>query len=153
MMELDEYLYGMNRRKIDREKAYGIVIDTPDSESNPVTNVWKAMLADPQLPGYKSSRVEKNQWRANELYRKAVDLNIEQMAEDGDTYACSCLGDMYYYGGDIEQSYPTAVKWYRKVAEQGYAHAQLNIGMMYDYGDGVDENYSAAVESSGARPC
>jgi len=30
MMELDEYLYGMNRKKIDREKAYVIVINAPD---------------------------------------------------------------------------------------------------------------------------
>ena len=33
MMELDEYLYGMNRKKMDMEKAYDIVIDIPDSES------------------------------------------------------------------------------------------------------------------------
>ena len=47
MMELDEYLWGMNRKKIDMEKAYDIVIDTPDSESNAVLSFWKGRLADP----------------------------------------------------------------------------------------------------------
>ena len=30
MMELDEYLYGMNRQKIDKEKAYDVIIDAYD---------------------------------------------------------------------------------------------------------------------------
>jgi len=47
MIELHGYLYGMNRQKIDWEKAYDIIIDAPDSEYNPVTNFWKARLAEP----------------------------------------------------------------------------------------------------------
>ena len=31
MIELDEYLYGMNRRKIDMEKAYDIISDAHES--------------------------------------------------------------------------------------------------------------------------
>ena len=34
MMELHEYLYGMNRKKIDREKAFDLIIDARDSNSN-----------------------------------------------------------------------------------------------------------------------
>jgi len=63
MMELDEYLYGMNRKKIDMEKACDIIIDAHDADSNPMILFWKAVLADPQwdpkLSDYKSSRVEK----------------------------------------------------------------------------------------------
>ena len=54
MMELDEYLYGMNRKKIDMEKAYDIVIDTPDSESNAVLSFWKGCFADPHCLRYRS---------------------------------------------------------------------------------------------------
>ena len=63
MIELDEYLYGMNRKKIDMEKAYEMIIDAPDSESNAILNVWKGRFADAGLPFYKWSRVEKNQSR------------------------------------------------------------------------------------------
>ena len=71
------------------------------------------MLADPQFSDYKSSRVEKNRRRANELYRKAMHINIERMAEDGDKCACTCLGEMYYYGNGVDQNYSRAMTWYR----------------------------------------
>ena len=95
MMELDEYFYGMNRKKIDIKKAYEIIIDTPDSESNAVLSFWKSCIADPYCPHYQSSRIEKNESRATVLYQRAVDLDIERMAEAGDQYAQACLGYMY----------------------------------------------------------
>ncbi len=147
MIELDEYLYGMNRKKIDMEKAYDIISDAPNSESNPIINFWKGRFADPLLSFCKSTRVEFNRSRANEFYLKALDLNIEGMAEDGDQYACTCLGEMYRYGErGVDNNYSKAVEWYRKAVEQGYAHAQNNLGYMYQYGYGVDRNDSAAVE-------
>ena len=169
MIELYGYLYGMNRQKIDEEKAYGLIIDAHDFEWNPVTNVWKARLADPEFPFFKSSRVEKNESIANAFYRRAVDLNIEGMAEAGDQYACVCLGymydlnidrmaedgygyvcayrgEMYEYGRGVRRNDSTAVKWYRKAAEQGHADAQYSLGHMYEFGRGVDKNKSTAVE-------
>ncbi len=145
MIELDEYLYGMNGKKIDKKKAYEIIIDAHDSEWNPVTNVWKARMADPDLSGYKSSRVEKNESIANAFYRKAVDLNIEGLAEAGDQYACVCLGMMHFRGRGVDRSYLTAVEWYRKAAEQGHANAQFLLGSMYHFGEGIDRNFSTAA--------
>jgi len=80
IIELDEYLYGMNIKKIDTEKAYEMIIDAPNSKSDATMNVWKAYFVDPEIPCYKSSRVEKNEIRVNAFYRKAVDLDIERMA-------------------------------------------------------------------------
>ncbi len=145
MIELDEYLYGMNRKKIDVEKAYDIIIDAPNSESNAILNVWKGRVADPGLSFYKSIRIEKNKSRANAFYRKAVDLDIEGMAEDGDQYAQAHLGLMYQYGYGVDKNYSTAVEWYRKAAEQGHAGAQYYLGNMYFFGQGVDYNRSTAV--------
>ena len=124
MMELDEYLYGMNRKKIDMEKAYDIVIDTPDSESNAVLSFWKGRLADPHCWRYQSSRIEKNRSRATALYQRAVDLDIERMAEAGDQYAQVCLGRMYENGWGVDKNESIAEEWYRKAAEQGYFYAQ-----------------------------
>ncbi len=146
MMELDEYLYGMNRQKINKEKAYDIIIDTPDSDSNSLIIFWKAIFVDPRNWDSKSSQVEKNESRATALYKMAMDLDIEEMAEDDDKYACACLGWMYHYGRGVDKNDSTALKWYRKAAEQGHADAQSNLGDMYHYGFGVDENYSTAVK-------
>ena len=37
------------------------------------------------------------------------------------------LGEKYYYGRGVEQSYTEAEKYYRQAAEQGYAKAQNNL--------------------------
>ena len=140
IIELDEYLYGMNRKRIDMEKAYDIISNNPNSESNAIMIFWNGCFADPGLSFYKSSRVEKKESRANAFYRKAVDLDIEGMAEGGDKYAQACLGWMYQFGKVVDKNDLTAVKWYRKAAEQGYAIAQNHLGHMYYWGDGVDKN-------------
>jgi len=38
MMELDEYLYGMNRKKIDKQKASEMIMDAPNSKPNATMN-------------------------------------------------------------------------------------------------------------------
>mmetsp|Transcript_6747 Transcript_6747/g.8803 ORF Transcript_6747/g.8803 Transcript_6747/m.8803 type:complete len:168 (+) Transcript_6747:89-592(+) len=140
--KIDEYVYGMNRREIDMEKAYETISTAPNSESNAIMNFWKGRYADarPWFSSYKSSRVEKNQNRAIAFYRKALDLDIEGMAEAGDKYAQACLGEMYQCEDGVNMNYSTAVKWYRKAAEQGHADAQNHLGQMYQYGLGVDKN-------------
>ena len=50
---------GMNRKKIDVEKAYDLIIDAHDSDSNPLILYWKALFVDPEYSCYKSNRVEK----------------------------------------------------------------------------------------------
>ncbi len=147
MIELDEYLYGMNRKKIDIEKAYDIITNC---ESNAIMNFWKGHYADRRYPFFKPREGKYNRSRAIAFYRKAEELDIKGMAEEGDKYAQVCLGNMYYYGEFLEKMYCNgrgrAVKWYRKAAEQGHAAAQYKLGLMYHYGHGVDENYSTAVE-------
>ena len=106
MIEIDEYLHGLNRRKIDMDKAYIMIINAPGSESNAVMNVWKGHFADPELPRYKSFWVEENESEANEFYRMAVDLNIERMVEDCDKYTQTC--PMYRNGWGVDKNYSSA---------------------------------------------
>jgi len=49
IIELDEYLYGMNRKRIDMEKAYDIISNNPNSESNAIMIFWNGCFADPGL--------------------------------------------------------------------------------------------------------
>ena len=56
------------------------------------------------------------------------------------------LGDCYYYGKGVTQSYKDAVKWYRLAAERGHARAQCNLGFCYEKGYGVTQSYEDAVK-------
>ena len=51
-------------------------------------------------------------------FKKAVEKeNIE---------ALNNLGDCYYWGQGVEQSYKESAKWYQKAAEQGREVSMLN---------------------------
>lgn len=62
-------------------------------------------------------------------------------AEEGNPYAQTYVGLMYYDGHGAPQDYTEAIKWYRRAAEQGDANAQLLLGIMYYNGDGVPQDY------------
>jgi TPR repeat protein len=50
------------------------------------------------------------------------------------------LGDNYYEGIGVNQSFTEAVKWYRKAAEMGNADAQCELGDCYSDGHGIEKN-------------
>ena len=56
------------------------------------------------------------------------------------------LGNVYYSGIDIEQSYAKAVEYYKEAADDGYAAAQTNLGNCYYSGKGVTQSYEEAVK-------
>ena len=74
---------------------------------------------------------------AAELFRKA--------AGNGNASALSRLGDMFYDGTGVGQSFSDAVLWYWRAAEQGNAHAQFRLGVMYEQGQGVRKNEGKAL--------
>ena len=81
------------------------------------------------------------------------DVDIEKtvktthlLAEQGEADAQYNLGDCYYNGNGVEQSYSKAAKWFRLAAEQGLAQAQYALGVCYDNGDGVEQSYTEAVK-------
>ena len=129
--EIEDCVYGMNRREIDMEKAYEMVIDAPNSESDPILNVWKAFFMHPMITDYELNKVEINEKVANELLEKAVDLNLERMAEAGMQYAQNFLGTMYKSGLGVNKDYTAAAYWFGRAAEQGHASGQFSLGYLY----------------------
>jgi len=77
---------------------------------------------------------------------KAALVEWTPLAEQGNAYAQSMLGDMYQYGKGVPENDRTAAKWYTKAAEQGNAYAQADLGYMYTYGEGVPKNDKTAVK-------
>ena len=80
----------------------------------------------------------------NKVYGEAFRL-FKQLAVEGHVYSQNCLGECYYYGIGVSQSYSDAVYWYRKAADQGNDYAQYNLGWCYENGQGVSQSYSDAV--------
>ena len=69
-----------------------------------------------------------------------------KVAEQGNVWAQSELGDCYRYGRGAEKNESEAVKWYRKAAEQGKVEAQYSLGDCYRRGKGVEKNGAEAVK-------
>lgn len=66
----------------------------------------------------------------------------KRAAEQGDVAAQSMLGNLYYQGQGVAQSYAEAAKWFRKAAEQGDAHGQYVLGLMYISAQGVSQDFA-----------
>lgn len=69
-----------------------------------------------------------------------------KLAEKGDAVAQAKVGQMYREGRGTRQSFPDAVKWYRKAAEQGNAEGQARLGFMQMTGLGVKKDDAEAFK-------
>lgn len=61
-------------------------------------------------------------------------------------WAQSMLGQKYFYGDGVEQSYKKAVELYELAALQGNIVSQYALGVMYYQGNVVEQSYEKAVE-------
>jgi len=72
--------------------------------------------------------------------------NLEKMAEKGDSHAMLLLGNIYYTGKGVPQSYKEATKWYETAAEGLEPYGLCNLGYCYFYGRDMKVNYKRAYE-------
>ncbi len=70
---------------------------------------------------------------------------LKKMADNGNAYAQMSLGDMYYYGENIDKDVDKAIYWYTKSAEQGFLEAQHNLGVAYSNGEEIPQNYDKSI--------
>ena len=92
--------------------------------------------------------------KASEWYRVVADHDrltqyadwFRNTADKAIAEAQYCLGNMYYNGDGVLQSYEKAVDWYQKAAEYGKGDAQIILANMYSQGEGVTQSYEKAVE-------
>ena len=92
---------------------------------------------------YYYSRGRRSIAKAAYWYRKAAD-NGQRLTLDADEKFR--FGEMYCYGGEVEQDYGKAFRWYREAAEDGHAFAPFRLGTMYDKGQGVRQDTQRALE-------
>lgn len=76
-------------------------------------------------------------------YKEAL-VWYKKAAKQGNVFAQSNLGYMYYNGDGVSQDYKEALIWYKKAAKQGDATAQFNLGLMYYEGEGISQDLTQA---------
>ena len=71
---------------------------------------------------------------------------VRRWVERGKAWAQSSLGEMYYQGDGVDQSYQRARELWELAAKQGVAHAQCNLGALYANGQGGEQSFETARE-------
>ena len=72
--------------------------------------------------------------------------DIEYAAENGDDYAQTLLGKMYYEGTRFEMDRDKAFMWFFKASRQKNIEAMFYLARCYQKGYGVDYDYEKGVE-------
>jgi len=68
------------------------------------------------------------------------------LAQTGDADAQNHLGEMYYFGDEIEQDLAQAFYWFQEAAKLSHPYALFNLGRCYANGEGVDRNRIKGLE-------
>ena len=131
--ELDELLYGMNRRQIDEVAAQRKA--TNMSQDDAVVVGFKSLLLIPTL--FQSSNLRKDEGESRRVWAMAEDLGLSDEVAAGNMWA-QWLKGMYSY---VAKDYNSAKDHYELAAEQGNASAQFGLGLLYDLGNGVRQDY------------
>ncbi|MBQ3374092.1 MAG: SEL1-like repeat protein [Anaerolineaceae bacterium] len=87
---------------------------------------------------YTGYGVEKDRFKATELFRSAADNNYS-IAEYN-------LGICYETGQGVKEDELSAFEWYLRAAEKEYEAAENKIGFCYATGTGVTEDHEKAIE-------
>ena len=56
------------------------------------------------------------------------------------------MGEMYYTGEGVKQSYEMAKRLLEQAAQQGDLYAMTSLGVIYNNGQGVEQSYEKAFE-------
>jgi hypothetical protein len=77
--------------------------------------------------------------------KEQANIFFKRAAKLGFAPSWNALGDSYYSGDGIKQSYKKAFACYQKAANQGYGVAQFQLAILYKDGKGVHKNEEKAI--------
>lgn len=80
----------------------------------------------------------REQMESQEFWQQFDELTFNAQAGDAD--AQNRLGEMYYFGDEIEQDLDQAAYWFKEAAKQRHADAMYNLGVCFIKGEGVERD-------------
>lgn len=69
----------------------------------------------------------------------------KKSAKKGNAFAEFSLGNCFYKGRGVKQSFQEAVKWYKRSSMHGETFAIYKLGICYYEGTGVEKNFNNAL--------
>jgi tetratricopeptide (TPR) repeat protein len=117
----------------DYENNFQELYDKHKDKEDPISLCWIGCF-------YSNGKiVERNQEKANELFKTAREL-FEKIVEetDNDSNALWFLSNLYYNGLGGDQNYQKANEYLYKSAKLGNPNANIDIGDRYYWGDGIN---------------
>lgn len=72
--------------------------------------------------------------------------DLLSLALDGDSIACTELGERYYCGTDTEKDIEVAIAYFTQAADAGYSVAEFILGKLYDEGQSLTHDGNLAFE-------
>ena len=103
-----------------------------------------------QFFGSSMSREQKN--KCPHCQVKLVSTKEEQFevvlgwADKGKAWAQASLGDKYFFGKGVDQSYEKAIEYYTLAIQQNDSNAMFDLANMYHRGQGVTKSFEQAIE-------
>ncbi len=123
-------------------EAYAILSDPEKRrEYNGTIDISDERIAEERRLIEENEKMEseyRSQLESKEFWAKFDELTFN--AQTGDADSQNTLGEMYYYGDEIEQDISQAVYWFKEAAKQKHPDAMYNLGVCFINGEGVDAN-------------
>ena len=133
-------MFGLNRCQIDYESAFAF-IESSDSE-DAIMVAFKAWFLDPSFYICAVS-CHKDKALANEMWRKADDLGLTQLAEQGNPWAQSMEARRQLLYLKNNQNF---LDWLHKAADQGHTLSKQALGWVYLLGrNGQEQDLPRAL--------
>ncbi|MDE6401607.1 MAG: DnaJ domain-containing protein [Clostridiales bacterium] len=124
------------------KEAYAVLSDAEKrAEYNKSINVTDEMIAEERrLIAENESIMEeyRNRLAGKEFWAHFDELTANAL--EGDASAQNSLGEMYYYGDEIERDYEQAVFWFKEAAKQKHPDGMYNLGVCFVNGEGIERN-------------
>lgn len=129
------------------QDAYAILSDSAKRrEYNSSIGITDERIAQEraEISDNEKMKIEyREQLESKEFWAKFDELSFN--AQTGDADSQNRIGEMYYYGDEVEQDLDQAVYWFKEAAKQKHADAMYNLGVCFVNGEGVEKNKTTGL--------
>lgn len=129
--------------KLEKVKeAYAVLSDPKKrAEYNDSINITDERIEEERKLIAENERIMeeyREQLASKEFWEHYDELNASAL--EGDAAAQNALGEMFYYGDEIERDLDQAVFWFKEAAKQKHPDAMYNLGICFINGEGIEKN-------------
>lgn len=129
--------------KLEKVKeAYAVLSDPKKrAEYNSTINITDERIEEERKLIAENERIMeeyREQLASKEFWEHYDELNASAL--EGDAAAQNALGEMFYYGDEIERDLDQAVFWFKEAAKQKHPDAMYNLGICFINGEGIEKN-------------